>query len=428
MGSTHSTPAVNWREQFTMPPVFARWLRIFLLAGVVLIGIGLLQSLAGGDAHHGTGEDHGHHAAPWLSRLSANLLITSMYLLGISILSLFFLAVGYAANAGWYVMLQRIPQTFAGLLPLGAILLAGVAIGLSGVLYEWTHAEVVAQDKILQHKSGYLNLPFFIARLVIILGGWYLFLRGFTRNWEALDETGQIRYFHNLRRLAGGFIVFFALSWSVASWDWLMSTSPHWFSTMFAVYNFANLWITTLCLITLFAVLLKLQGYLSGVNDSHIHDLGKFVFAFSIFWTYIFYGQFMLIWYANIPEETFWFYERIRAHVNPQYVPLFYITLVLNFLLPLLGLMSATIKRNKVWLALVSAVLLFTHWLDTFMVVMPTVAGPAGGLGFMEVGFFLTGLSAFLWLAAKRLEKVPALLPRNHPYLEESVHHSYEPM
>lgn len=125
MGSTHSTPAVNWREQFSLPPAFARWLRIFLLAGVVLIGIGLLQSLAGGHAHDA---EHAHHAAPWLSRLSANLLITSMYLLGISVLSLFFLAVGYAANAGWYVMLQRIPQTFAGLLPLSAILLAGVAI------------------------------------------------------------------------------------------------------------------------------------------------------------------------------------------------------------------------------------------------------------------------------------------------------------
>ncbi|MCX7605967.1 MAG: quinol:cytochrome C oxidoreductase [Bacteroidia bacterium] len=415
---------MNWQEKFIVPPTIRKALLVFLIGGLSLIGIGLVQLLLGG--HHA--DSGGHHAAPWLSRLAANALITSMYLLGISILSLFFMAVGYAANAGWYVMLQRIPQAFTHFLPIGAVLLALVTIGFSGVLYEWTHADVVAKDAILQHKKGYLNIPFFVGRLVVILGGWLLFWRGFVRNWEKLDETGEIRSFHTLRRLAAGFIVFFALSWSVASWDWLMSTSPHWFSTMFAVYNFANLWITTLCLITLSAVFLKFHGYLTGVNDSHIHDLGKFVFAFSIFWTYIFYGQFMLIWYANIPEETFWFYERIRAHVNPQYVPIFYLTLVLNFLLPLIGLMSASIKRSKIWLAIVTTILLFTHWLDTFMVVMPSVAGGAGGLGFMEVGFFLTGLSAFLWLAANRLSKAPVLLPRHHPYLEESVHHSYEPM
>lgn len=427
MAHAHTALKVNWDERFKLPQGLRKWLITLLAIGVILIGMGFVQSLIGGHAHAAE-QAHAPHAVPWLSRLSANLLITAMYLLGISVLSVFFLAVGYAANAGWYVMLQRIPQTFSHFLPIGALVLIAVTLGLSGVLYEWTHADIVAKDEILQHKSGYLNLPFFIVRLVIILGGWYLFWRGFVRNWENLDATGEIRYFHNLRRLAAGFIVFFALSWSVASWDWLMSTSPHWFSTMFAVYNFANLWITTLCLITFVAAILKLNGYLSGVNDSHIHDLGKFVFAFSIFWTYIFYGQFMLIWYANIPEETFWFYERIRAHVNPQYVPIFFLTIVLNFLFPLLGLMSASIKRNKVWLAFVSGVLLFTHWLDTFMVVMPSVAGHAGSLGLMEVGFFLTGVSAFLLFAAHRLEKAPALMPRHHPYLEESLHHSYEPM
>jgi len=422
MAHTTHEVQVNWKERFSLPSAWSKWLLGLLVAGVLLIGAGLV-----GQFSHSVDQAHGH-AAPWLSRLAANLLISSMYLLGIAVLSLFFLAVGYAANASWYVMLQRIPQTFARFLPVGALILMVVVGAFSGVLYEWTHSDVVAQDPILQHKSSYLNRPFFFVRLVVILGGWWLFWRGFVRNWEALDATGDIRRFHNLRRLAAGFLVFFALSWSVASWDWLMSTSPHWFSTMFAVYNFANLWITTLCLITFSAVMLKMQGFLSGVNDSHIHDLGKFVFAFSIFWTYIFYGQFMLIWYANIPEETFWFYERIRAHVNPQYVPIFYLTIVLNFLFPLLGLMSASIKRNKVWLAMVTVVLLFTHWLDTFMVVMPSVAGKAGGLGLMEVGFFLVGLSGFLWWAARQLERAPALLPQRHPYLEESLHHSYEPM
>lgn len=425
MAHGHSQVSINWQERFSFPTRLRRVLTYAVVVGIVLIGVGLVQAFG---IHVEHGEGHGSHTAPWLTRLSANLLITAMYAVGVSILSIFFLAVGYVSNAGWYVMLQRIPQSFARLLPWAVSLLAVVVLALSGVLYEWTHADAVAKDEILQHKSSYLNLPFFTIRLGIILGGWLLFWRGFVRNWENLDATGDIRFFHNLRRLAAGFIVFFALSWSVASWDWLMSTSPHWFSTMFAVYNFANLWITTICFITLAAVVLKLNGYLSGVNDSHIHDLGKFVFAFSIFWTYIFYGQFMLIWYANIPEETFWFYERIRAHVNPQYVPIFYLTLIFNFLLPLIGLMSASIKRSYVWLGIVTGILLFTHWLDTFMVVMPSVAGKVGGLGLMEIGFFLVGVAGFFLLAGKQLEKAPAVMPRHHPYLEESLHHSYEPM
>jgi hypothetical protein len=422
------TVSINWRERFQMPASWRRWLIILLGAGVAFVLIGLflqmgthVESSTGGEAHH-------HHAPPWLSRLAANLLIASMYLIGLALLPLFFLAAGYAANAGWYVMLQRVPKTMTTFLPVAAVILVAVTLGLSGVLYEWTHADVVAQDEILKHKSGYLNIPFFGARLLIILGGWILFWRAFRRNWEELDSTGNIRNFHNLRRLAAGFLVFFALSWSVASWDWLMSTSPHWFSTMFAVYNFANLWIATLCFITLSVAALKLRGGLSGVNDSHIHDLGKFVFAFSIFWTYIFYGQFMLIWYANIPEETFWFYERIRSHVNAQYVPIFYVTLVLNFLFPLLGLMSASIKRSLGWLIFVTVVLLFTHWLDTFMVVMPSVGGKAGGFGIMELGFFLISLSGFSLWVGSRLERAPYLLPQRHPYLDESVQHSYEPM
>jgi len=136
----------------------------------------------------------------------------------------------------------------------------------------------------------------------------------------------------------------------------------------------------------------------------------------------------MLIWYANIPEETFWFYERIRAHVNPQYVPIFYITLVLNFLFPLLGLMSASIKRSLGWLIFVTTILTFTHWLDTFMVVMPSVGGESGGFGLMELGFYLVSVSGFLMWVGTNLEKAPYLLPQRHPYLEESVQHSYEPM
>ncbi|MGQ9863002.1 MAG: quinol:cytochrome C oxidoreductase [Bacteroidia bacterium] len=412
----HTHTEFNVEEKYLFSPALRKRLLWGMIGGVAVALIGILLLLG----------ESSHHGPVWLRRLAANLLINSMYFLGISILALFFLGVGYASNASWYIALARIPQAMTRYFPIGAGFLAVTVVAFLGVLYEWSHAEAVAQDEILQHKKGYLNIPFFIARLGIILGAWWLFLRGYWKNWERESLHGGMAPFLAMRRLSAGFLVFFALSWSVASWDWLMSTSPHWFSTMFAVYNFANLWITALCFITFYAIYLKSQNYLSFVNPSHIHDLGKFVFAFSIFWTYIFYGQFMLIWYANIPEETFWFYERIRQF--PQYLPIFYTTIILNFLLPLVGLMSASIKRNKMWLGIVTAILMVTHWLDTYMVVMPSVAGESGGIGLLEVGLYAFFWSLFGWVTAQALTRFTSLASVNHPYWDETVHHAYEPM
>jgi hypothetical protein len=213
--------------------------------------------------------------------------------------------------------------------------------------------------------------------------------------------------------------VFFAVSSSVAAWDWVMSIDTHWFSTMFGWYTFASWWVAALALITLIVVYLKEAGYLKVVNANHLHDLGKFIFAFSIFWTYIWFSQFLLIYYANIPEETVYFIERMSTS---PYSWIFYTNLILNFALPFLLLMTRDAKRHMSMLKVVCPIVIVGHWFDFYNMVTPGVMKHEGGLGLLEIGTALIFLAAFLWITLNSLSKMP-LVGKNHPLLEESLHH-----
>ena len=197
-----------------------------------------------------------------------------------------------------------------------------------------------------------------------------------------------------------------------------MSLEAHWFSTMFGWYNFSAMWVTGLASIAIFVILLKKAGYMSWINDNHIHDLGKFIFAFSIFWTYLWFCQFLLIYYANIPEETVYFYKRFE----PQFLPLFWLNLAVNFLAPLLILMSRDAKRKVNLLLGVSILLILGHWLDYYMMVMPGTLAEAAGFGIIELGVFLGFIGLFTFTTLTSLSK-HALVPKNHPFLEESLNH-----
>jgi len=205
----------------------------------------------------------------------------------------------------------------------------------------------------------------------------------------------------------------------VAAWDWVMSIDTHWYSTMFGWYVFASWWVTGLAFITLIVAHLKSAGYLKIVNANHLHDLGKFIFAFSIFWTYIWFGQFLLIYYANIPEETVHFIERM--HTSP-YSWIFYTNLILNFVLPFLLFMTRDSKRQLSTLKLVCPIVLIGHWFDFYNMVTPGVMQEQGGLGFLEIGATLIFLAAFFFVLLGSLSRMP-LIGRNHPMLEESLHH-----
>jgi hypothetical protein len=216
------------------------------------------------------------------------------------------------------------------------------------------------------------------------------------------------------------FIIFFAITSSMSAWDWVMSIDTHWFSTMFGWYNFASYFVAGLATITLAVIYLKEAGYLKMLTENHLHDLGKFVFAFSVFWTYIWFSQFLLIYYANIPEETIYFLERLQSG---EYGKFIFINLFLNFVFPFLALMTRDAKRKTIILKIVCYAVIVGHWLDFWLMITPGTLKEHGGLGLLEIGLALIYVAAFAFVVAQALTKAP-LIAKNHPMIQESLHHN----
>lgn len=446
-------------ERFEFTATAKKRLLITLVVGVILAIIGFFTVGSGGDhgaGHDGgdhsaqvdghdqepygdgkevTAEDHaqaeGHHeASPVKKRFLANLWINNVFFGGIALIGVFFFAIQYVAQAGWSAGLKRIPLAYGSWLPIAFVLMLVVFLFGGHDIFHWTHASLYSgedADPIMQAKAPYFFAPFeggafpffWVARLVIFFGVWYLLFRKLRSLAYAEDIEAGTTNWYKMRKTSAIFLVFFAVSSSMAAWDWIMSIDPHWFSTMFGWYVFASWWVSGLAL-TLFIVLfLKDKGYLSVVNENHIHDLGKFVFAFTIFWTYVWFSQFLLIYYAHIPEETIYFLERWKSD---HYAPVFYINLILNFFLPFLLLMTRDAKRHSRILKVVTAMIVFGHWIDFYQMVSPGTVGENGGFGFMEVGLILVYLSAFLYVSFNAMSKAP-LFAKNHPMLQESLHH-----
>lgn len=427
-------------EQFVFSDGARKSIFTVLVVGIIFFAIGIaMLALGGGDSaeHHalasngsdfitvaGGGEAGGHHAYHWTNRLKVTFWHNTVYFLGLSLLGVFFTAIQYAAHAGWSAALKRVPEAFGAFLPYASVALL-VVFGLSyHEIFHWTDQSLYDPkspnfDPILDGKKGFLNIPFYLTRMVIFLTGWYSFWLLIRKNSLAEDnEVGTARFW-KIKTIATVFIIFFAVSSSIAAWDWVMSIDTHWFSTMFGWYNFASWFAGGLAAITLAVIYLKEAGYLKMVNESHLHDLGKFVFAFSVFWTYIWFSQFLLIYYANIPEETIYFIERLQS----QYGKFIFINLFLNFVFPFLALMTRDAKRKMTILKIVCYVVIVGHWLDFYLMITPGTLKEHGGLGFLEVGLALIYASAFAFVIASTLAKAP-LVAKNHPMLQESLHHN----
>lgn len=415
-------------ERFIFTPALKKQLGILAIVGLVVAIIGIVAMVFFGhdDAHAATEaaeatEEHGLH---WSTRIWASLWINNIFFIGLAIVGVFFFALQYVSQAGWSAGFKRVPLAFGNWLPVGAILMLIVFIVANHSIFHWTHGYLYDQndarfDAILYGKSGYLNFWFYIGRMIIYFALWIYFFYLLRR--EALDEDihGGTVHYHKLVKYSAIFIIFFAITSSMSAWDWVMSIDPHWFSTMFGWYVFASWFVAGLAAITLVVVLLKDAGYLIIVNSNHLHDLGKFIFAFSIFWTYIWFSQFMLIYYANIPEESIYFIERLT---NDHYTPIFFVNLLLNFLFPFIVLMTRDSKRHTIFLKIVCIVVLIGHWTDFYLMITPGVMGEDGALGFLEIGFAILYGVAFVFTVLTGLAKAP-LVAKNHPMLQESLHH-----
>lgn len=433
MASVHAIPSVEEQYEFTAES--KRRLLIGGITGLVLVGLGafLLASGSGELGHqevaHSLSESAGSeagHAYKWTTRLWANVWVNAVYFGGIAVIGMFFLSYNYLAQAGWSVAFKRIPEAMPAFLPIAAIAILATFFLAGHDMFHWTNENLYnpkspQYDSIIAGKHAFLNTPFYLIRLVLYFGLWYGLWFLLRRESLREDEMGGLDHYNNSIRYGVIFLVVFGVTSSTSAWDFVMSIDTHWFSTMFGWYTLASWHVAGLAVITLTVVTLKEQGYLKVLNESHIHDLGKFVFAFSIFWTYVWFSQFMLIYYANLPEEAIYYRERFSGYGGIYKAP-FFINLFLNFVFPFLVLMTRDSKRTYSILKLACWGVLIGHYFDFYTNVMPGTVGEHGGFGPIEFGMILIFASLFIWSVSSQLAKAN-LIPRNHPMLEESLHH-----
>ncbi len=435
----HKHEIHDLEESFEFSPELKKKLILSSIIGIALVAIGAFlisnhwsigvwESAAHGAEHAGGEHMEGHHGATLWSRIVANIWMNSVYFLGISVTGAFFMAYNYVAKAGWYTSFKRIPEAFPAFISVAAVIMLALYLfpTTRHLIFHWTHNGIMTPgsenyDKIIAGKSWYLNNTFFIIRMVAYFVVWYYLSLQMRKNSILEDQYGDLAFYTKSRNFAKMFLIFFAVTSSTAAWDFSMSIDPHWFSTMFGWYHLASWHVAGLAAIMLTIILLKERGYLKVVNFSAIQDLGKLVFGFSVFWAYVWFSQYLLIYYANLPEETIYFRERLSGY-DGRYYTSFMINIVLNFVFPFLILMARESKRNYTFLKLACGSILIGHWFDFYQMMMPGIAKNQGGIGIIEWGTTLTFASIFIYVVANQLSKAN-LIPKNHPFLEESLHH-----
>ena len=403
---------------------------------IVMMAIGVLCMLltfVGGDAHH--------------TRFWSNFLHNSVFFTGIAIMAFFFLVACITAWAGWTSVFKRIWEAYSLFLIVGLLLILIVAGGVWGDwhhLYHWADAESVANDKILKGKASFLNPAWFTFATIAIMGLWIWILSNIRKLSLQEDKDGDasFRHHHKMRIWAAAGLPLVGFGSAALIWQWVMSVDAHWYSTLFAWYNGASWFVAMIALTIMTIYYLKAKGYYQQVTNEHLHDLGKYMFAISIFWTYLWFSQYMLIWYANVGEETTYFKTRLD-----EYPVLFYGNLLINFFLPFLVLLRNDTKRKAGSMIFTSVAVFIGHWLDFFLMIKPGVmhtahemAGHGHGAehaadhahalssagftipGFLEFGTMIGFLGLFLFFVLSRMSKA-SLVPEKDPYLAESLHH-----
>jgi hypothetical protein len=403
------------RLQFEIPGKLKTW-------SLGLIGVGLV-ALVFGMVTKGFSSDEHEQVHFW-----GTLMYNTIFWTLVTNASMFFICVTTLAMGGWQQSFRRIPEAISTLVPIfGSItfaVLLYVVLSDKHHIYHWLDTAAVAKDPILSGKAGFLNAKFFIIWTTLTIGfwsflGWRMRQLSNEADVEAMDhETGTKFIFRNTVR-AALFTVWFALTvGSTVPWLWMMSIDAHWYSTMFSWYTFASSFVSGMSLIALWLIYLKNKGYMELTSQEHLHDVGKFMFAFSIFWTYLWFSQYMLIWYANIPEETVYFKHRVQG----PYKGIFFLNLIINFLCPLLILMKRSAKRNYTLVTFMAVLIIFGHWIDFYQMVMGSLMKESVELGWLDFGILSFFVGMMIFFVARALASKP-LIPKYHPFLKESVIH-----
>lgn len=352
------------------------------------------------------------------SRAVYNYLIAFTFMISIGVGALFLIALEYIVGADWSVPIRRVVEFFAATIPLLALLVIPLLFNI-GELFHWSHSEAIAEDEILNAKAPYLNVSFFIIRVFVLIGLWSLFYFFFIKNSKKQDTSKDQKLTKINIRLSAIFIPIFAFTITISAIDWLMSIEPHWFSTIIGVYFFTGTVIAALAAVTLATVLLKENGYLHpAMTNDHLYSLGALLFAFVNFWGYIAFSQYMLIWYADLPEETFWFMQRWEGSWAIFSIGL----IIVHFLVPYITLISQPSKMDPKKLKFISVWLLFAHLYDLFWFVMPEMEELSGGYSFSWIDLvFPIAAVGLIILVFNMKAKKENLIPIGDPKLQRGL-------
>jgi len=385
-----------------------------------LLGIGLVLFIIGVFAN-----------MAYPTRIWTALLYNNYYFTAIGLLGMFYVASQTVGYNGWFILIKRISEALSTVLLPGCIIFLVIfALGMDSI-YEWTHigiGEGKVRDAIVEGKQPWLSKPVFWGFSLAYLILWPVLAHLIRKNSREQDEGFDMGNYKNSKKLSMIFLLVFGVSSSTAVWHWLMSIDPHWYSTLYGWYCFISVFVSSMAVTCIVAYVLKSRGYLKYVTDEHFHDIGKWMFAFSVAWAYLWFSQFMLIWYSNIPEETLYFKDRFD-----NYKILFYANFFINFIIPFLILMTAGNKRTIKLLVGIAVVIVLGHWLDFYLMTMPGAVKHAHimkdghqimnfGIGFLEIGLLLSYLGGFGFIIFNSLQKA-SLVPVHHPFVKESMGH-----
>jgi hypothetical protein len=399
MSSEHVHEALR-PEQATIPPGHP-WNRIPVIgAGCAVLGAGACALMGASNP----------------KQFFFSWLVSFLFFLSLALGGLFFVLIQYATQGGWGIVLRRIGETIFALLPVMAVLFLPLLLGLRD-LYSWAVPGAAEHDALLRWKAPYLNVPFFLIRAAIYFAVWTFMALLYYRGSRGQDVTGDPAVSARLRRLAGPAIIVLAVTQTFASIDWIMSLTPHWYSTMFGVYFFAGSFVGFIALLSVLAAAMRQAGLLETViSAEHLHDMGKLLFAFTSFWAYIAFSQFFLIWYANLPEETIWY----RARLEGSWEGVSLLLMAGHFGVPFFYLMGRDVKRRGWTLAIGGTWLLAMHFVDLYWQVMPTLHPEGVRPSPLDVAAFIAVGGCFV-AAAGWLMRRQALVPLRDPRLAESL-------